>query len=463
MKSLTYYHNRKWFLVFFGLLSGSFLSCKKFIEINPPTTQIAASVVYENDLTATSVVTGIYSRMMDNYPGFANGGISLYAGLSADELQNYSSISFQAEFYANSLTANNAAIGNLWNQAWQFIYSANAVLEGLKNSSTISTKTRKQLEGEAKFIRAFCHFYLVNLFGEIPYITTTDYRINSTIPRQPVTDVYDNIISDLKEAQNLLADDYSFSNNERIRPNRFAAKALLSRVFLYKGDWANADEEASSIINNASVYGLSGDINNVFLKNSKETIWQLQSVMPGLNTPEGNLFILNAAPGSIAIFKPFLSSFEQGDSRKTNWIKSITVGIDTFYYPFKYKIKTASQVTEYYMVLRLAEQYLIRAEARANSGNIAGSQADLNVIRNRAGLANMATNDQASLLLAIEQERKVELFIEWGHRWLDLKRTGRSHPVLSTIKQGWQSHNVLYPIPLIQIQNDPNFSQNPGY
>jgi starch-binding outer membrane protein, SusD/RagB family len=124
------------------------------------------------------------------------------------------------------------------------------------------------------------------------------------------------------------------------------------------------------------------------------------------------------------------------------------------------------QTAEYSTLLRLAEQYLIRSEARAQQNNIAGAQQDINVIRARAGLTATTANDKASLLMAIEQERKVELFTEHGHRWLDLKRTGRAEVILAPIKgSNWQPTDVLYPIPQYQILNDPamNNAQNPGY
>jgi hypothetical protein len=114
-------------------------------------------------------------------------------------------------------------------------------------------------------------------------------------------------------------------------------------------------------------------------------------------------------------------------------------------------------------VLRLAEQYLIRAEARTQQNNIAGAQADVNVIRHRAGLGDTPANDKESLLTAIDQERKHELFNEWGHRWLDLKRTGRADAVLSAIKPQWKPTAVLFPIPESEIINNPALKQNPGY
>lgn len=116
------------------------------------------------------------------------------------------------------------------------------------------------------------------------------------------------------------------------------------------------------------------------------------------------------------------------------------------------------------MVFRLAEQYLIRAEARAQQGDATGAKADINAIRNRAGLPDTDADGQASILAAIEHERRIEFFTEWGHRWFDLKRTGRADAVLSPIKPNWQSTDVLFPIPLQEIENNPNLlPQNAGY
>jgi len=117
------------------------------------------------------------------------------------------------------------------------------------------------------------------------------------------------------------------------------------------------------------------------------------------------------------------------------------------------------------MTLRLGEQYLIRAEARAQQNNISGSQTDLNVIRRRAGLTNTTASDQPSLLAAILDERRHERFCEWGHRWLDLKRTNKVTSTFSSIpyKSAYQPYQQLYPIPIYELATNPNLTQNPGY
>jgi hypothetical protein len=168
----------------------------------------------------------------------------------------------------------------------------------------------------------------------------------------------------------------------------------------------------------------------------------------------------------------FLNVFEAGDFRRKggNWVDSVVVGGNTYFYPAKYKAKiTTGSVTEYMMMFRLAEQYLIRAEARAKQNNISGAQNDLNIIRTRAGLANTSANDQPSLLTAISKERQVELFTELGHRWLDLKRTVKVDEVMTIVTplkgntNGWKSYQQLYPIPYSDIQMNPRLVQNVGY
>jgi len=191
------------------------------------------------------------------------------------------------------------------------------------------------------------------------------------------------------------------------------------------------------------------------------------------NTQDAYYFILpstgpNISGQSSYLSSNLLNSFETGDNRRTNWVGSVTVAGTTYYYPYKYKANGLNaQVSEYAMMLRLGEQYLIRAEARAQQGNISGSATDLNTIRTRAGLANTAANSQPALLAAITHERQVELFTELGQRWLDLKRNGNVDAIMSVacpLKGGtWNTNQQLYPLPLGDLQKDANLTQNPGY
>jgi hypothetical protein len=160
------------------------------------------------------------------------------------------------------------------------------------------------------------------------------------------------------------------------------------------------------------------------------------------------------------------NAFAITDQRR-QWLGKNTVSGQEYWYPRKYKqrsVTTGSSPTEYEVVLRLAEQYLIRAEARAALGNVTGAQEDVNKIRNRAGLANSPANDANSLLTAVGMEKRIEFFAEWGHRWIDLKRREEANTVLSILKgTNWQPTDALYPIPDAELNYNTRLQQNPGY
>lgn len=478
-------------IIYFAILfiAYSEYSCKKLVEVNPPSTRISAGNVYNSDITAIAVLTGIYSKISGtnfNSPATIP-TISLWTGLSSDELSLWSGADPTAmAYYKNSLSVNVGG-GEFWGNAYSYVYTCNAAIEGLSTAKYLTPSVKNQLLGEAKFCRALFYFYLVNLYGDVPLALTTDYTTNSLLARHPMAQVYQNIIDDLKDAQNLLKDGYVQSDAttlfdavsaERVRPNKAAATALLARTYLYVGDYVNAEKQSSAVINNTEYYSII-PLNEVYLKNSKEAIWQLQPVDPFIvNTEEAFNFVLTVPPAGVNNSHPvylsnsLINSVEPGDKRfvNGNWVNEYTDASGTYFYPYKYKdVTTGTGITptEYSTILRLGEQYLIRAEARALQNKITEAQDDLNVIRNRSGLANTTANNKESLLSAIFHERRVELFTELGHRWLDLKRTGNSDKVMSlatVIKGGkWNSHQMLYPLPLSDILKNPSLIQNPMY
>ncbi len=460
-------------IFFLACLSSLTFSCKKFVQIPPPAGQLVSQSLFASDATATSAILGIYSRMVSSN-GFASGGIvsiPVLTGLSGDELNNYALNPWQIQFYTNTLSINNSLLeSSLWSEPYQYIYTANACIEGISASGTISSGVKNQLLGEAMFIRAFCYFYLVNLFGDVPLLTESSYLSNSNAKRESGDDVYKRVVADLNDAENLLSDDYTFDGGERVRPNKSAAQAMLARVFLYNKDWANAERYADTLLSKTNDFALPQDLDSVFLVGSTEAIWQLKPVAQGYNTNEANTFILTGSPVIVTLSPQLVGAFETGDFRKNHWVQSTVTSGTTYFYPFKYKISFqtgSSSLVEYSIVLRLAEQYLIRAEAEAQQNDLTDAATDLNTIRNRAGLANTIAVTQADLLTAILHERQVELFTEWGHRWLDLKRTQAVDSVMPSVTQlkggQWNTNEQLYPIPQPDRQSDPNLGQNPGY
>jgi hypothetical protein len=459
--------------------------CKKLVEVNAPVTSLSSANIYSTDPTAIAAVNANYT-ILSNFGPFARqfGGISGIAGLSADELTLYSGTSDQnlKQYYKNAL-ANNTS--DLWTTIYPLVFRANAALEGLSAATSLTPAVKQQLTGEAKFCRAFIYFYLVNLYGDVPLVLTTDYSVNNLLARTPKDQVWKQIIQDLHDAEILLNSNYPdasllSTSTERVRPTKWAAAALLARAYLYTSNWTGADSATSAVIGN-SLYRLTG-LDTVFKKNSNEAIWQLQPVNIGYNTLDAYFFILPTSGPNSGTWVAYLSDslithFEIGDQRRTHWVNSVTVGGATYYYPYKYKvntndpnnIKSPSAMSEYRMVLRLAEQYLIRAEARAQLNNLPTAKADLDVVRTRAGLLGTTANSQAEILAAILIDRRMELFTEWGQRWLDLKRTGTVNAVMGTggacaVKGGiWNTNWQWYPIPLGELKTDPNLIQNPGY
>ncbi len=212
--------------------------------------------------------------------GGAGESITALLGLSADEFALYPNLLQNLnETYTNSLSSNFPL--PLWSNLYSCIYQANSALEGLNKSTTLSVPIKNQLIGEAIFIRAFCNFYLVNIFGDVPLITTTDYLSNQSLARTSTAEVYDHIITDLKRAKDLLTVDFLAPDGslttDRVRPNKGAASALLSRVYLYTQKWDSAEAEASELIQNSN-YELLPDLNAVFLKNNKERYGTLSRV-----------------------------------------------------------------------------------------------------------------------------------------------------------------------------------------
>jgi hypothetical protein len=444
-------------------------ACKKFVEIDPPETRVPGATVFSNDQLATSALIGLYTNIQNSNNSLLNGATTIYPALSGDEITLTSPSATYDVFLNNSIPSNNSTVATLWSRGYNFIFQANTILEGVEKSAAITEPVRKQLIGEAKFLRALAYFYLVNFYGDVPKITSTDYKTNATLPRSPAAEIYELIVTDLKEAQGLLQTAYvttSAFSTARARANRWAATAFLARVYLFLKDYSKAESEANAVIE-SGMYGLVSNIKNVFLANSNEAILQFIPVST-YNTSEGNIFI----PGSATVRPTFvltnslLNSFEANDQRKVNWTKTVTISAVDYTYPFKYKTQTGgSPYAEYNTVFRLAEMYLVRAESRAQLNNLSGAIGDLNEIRGRAGLLPLSnTLDKAQILAAVEKERRWELFAEFGHRWLDLKRTGNANTVLASLKgTNWQSTDTLYPIPLSQTTNTPFLGQNDGY
>ncbi|MBO9573244.1 MAG: RagB/SusD family nutrient uptake outer membrane protein, partial [Chitinophagaceae bacterium] len=345
------------------------------------------------------------------------------------------------------------------------------------SSRSLTPAVRKQLLGELKFFRSLFYYYIVNLYGDVPWVTTTDYTVNSRIARTAATQVLKNIQADLREAKEELSElflDGTLLNaaaGNRYRVTSFAASALLAKVCLMTGDWEEAATEAGRLIDNHSIFMLD-TLEGCFLVNSPEAIWQLQTVRSWITTTEGNMFMLPASgPGEL---KPFfvshllVSNFEPGDERKSKWMDTVRANNILYYYPTKYKVTGGSaQPAEAATFLRLSDMYLCRAEARMQQERLTEAIGDLDAVRDRAGLPHLGMMDKSAVKDTLLHERQVEMFTELGARFLDMKRLGKIDALMPGICAykgiNWSPYRAFLPIGYPDISRNPNLTQNDGY
>ncbi len=467
MKSLKYYFHpcRKGFVFLRTGLLGVLLllhtACENFLKVDLPSSQLTADDIFKEASTAEAAMLAIYADMRDD--GILH-DVSYFMGMYADELDYYGTENTQTNFYTNSLLPSESYVSSWWNNAYYLIYSANSLLEKIVDSESLDQDVVNRLTGEAFFVRGLLHFYLVNLYGDIPYIVTTDYLQNQDVRRQPVSEVYGLITEDLTEASALLDDAYT--TTYRTRPNKATVMALLARVYLYCGEWQKAVDAASYVISQSGLYTWETDLDKVFLKESTTTLWQWDAKYTTGNTYEGSQFIFTSVPpANVALPTELVSSFDPSDLRKAHWMKEVSDGTQFWYYAYKYKEQSStSSSKEYTILFRLGELYLVRAEAYAELEDLTAARQDLNVIRGRAGLDETTTDTKEELLEAVSLERRYELFTETGHRFFDLKRSGRLDDVLTLLKPGWDTTNRLLPIPEDELLLNPDLGQqNPGY
>ncbi|MGN6417181.1 MAG: RagB/SusD family nutrient uptake outer membrane protein [Pseudobacter sp.] len=469
-----------------GILTLS--GCKKMLEIAPPINSVTTPEIFESNKQAEWAIAAIYSKMINglNENGMSTGQVitdkvfsaglcTILGGLSADELTVPTNLQNADLFaYNNKLTVvNSSKTAMIWESAYKAIFDCNAAIEGIRASSSIlfTDSVRKELTGEALALRAFSYFYLVNFYGDVPLVLSTDFRVTQGLPRSPVVKVYEQIKADLVAARSLLAADYSVGRNERVRVNRWFAEAMLARVYLYTGEYQQAITSASNVIGHTALFSIEQNLNNTFLPNNGETILQLKPAADNSwvqnGVPEGYVLYNVPAAGG-AYFRAYelsgqlAAAFEANDQRKTLWTRQVNAAVVAAKY-------TRAEKQQYYNVIRLSELHLIRAEAimRSTPGNKTNAIEDLNILRRRAGVNEL--DDQLTpeqVITAIAHERRVELFLEWGHRWFDLKRTGEAGDVLSAIpnkQPWWGDYQLLYPIPEEEIRENSNLIQNPEY
>ncbi|WP_412468742.1 RagB/SusD family nutrient uptake outer membrane protein [Pedobacter sp. KLB.chiD] len=439
------------------------LSCEKLIEVELPNNQIISSQVFQDTQTADAALANLYAGLRDTAPlaGTANSTGALL-GTYTDDLDSFSPVANSVyDIFQNQQLDTNIILQSYWASTYQLIYRANAIIEGIETSIAIPQNDKNRIKGEALLIRSILHFYLHQIYGDIPYVTITDYQINKSLSKTAETDVLPKIENDLNQSVALLADAYR--NSERIYLNKKVAELMLAKIYLLQNRNADAESVLKNIVQ-SPLYQFENDINKVFLKTGGHILWQLKPANSGDPTKEAlTYYFSGAAPSGYALSQNLLNIFAATDLRKINWMASVTVGSNTWYRANKYKNRTNNN-TEYSIVFRLEEVYLLLAETLVKQNKLVEALPYVNATRSRAGLTTLINvNSQSTLLNEILLESRKEFFTEMGHRFLDLKRYGRLSD-LTSAKPNWKTYHNRWPLPQKELLLNSNLNpQNPGY
>jgi starch-binding outer membrane protein, SusD/RagB family len=433
-------------------------SCSELLEPKP-IDLLTDDVVLNEPKDVPNVEIGLYSAFRPIIPAAVIAGDA-----TADMLIHNGTFTQYRELGTKQITSANASVATLWGSIYNTVYLANFIIERLPQVSGVTAAQRDRVLGTAHFLRGYAYFVALYSFGGVPKVTDIAIDVNRNIARASESEILDFILDDYTEALSKVP--ASISNAAFV--NEFSVRAALAKYYLYLGNNAQAESFATNVIS-SNEYLLEPKFENLVLKDfTAEAIFEVGYTLaddPGTNGSIGlnNLFVgrREIIPSNQVIVA--LASVESGERFSTISFNSSNLkGSDNGWSVAKYG--TADQDNNNVVVFRLAEMYLIRAEARAKLNNLTGSRDDLNVLRNRAKAPVITSASQSQLIQLIEDERRVELAFE-GHRWYDLVRTNRAKTVMSAFSSNWKDAYELWPIPQREILNNPALAenQNPGY
>ncbi len=446
------------------LLSLSSLSCQKLIEIDFPNNQLPIDLVFGDEQTAEASLAGLYGGLWDaSLVSGGSDGMGATLGIYTDDLSTVftaTNNSF-ADIHRNLLLSTNSVVSSAWTNAYKQIFMANSIIEGVEKSKTLSEASKNRIKGEAIFIRSMLYFYLYQIFGEIPYAIVTDYTVNKTLARMPKDQFLAKVESDMALAVALLPVNYR--NAERIYPNKATAEVLLAKLKMLLGKWSEAEQLSNSVLNQSG-YDFQNDLSKIFLKSSTHIIWQLKPRNANDATKEAVLYNFTSVPTSFMLNTDLINSFAQNDLRRQHYFTAVTSGAQVNYKQTKYKITTVTNTTEYSVIYRLEDVYLMLAESLISQGKVDQAIPYINRTRQRAGLSALASSMPKDLAMdELRDERRKEFFAEHGNRFLDLKRWGILDQ-LSVVKPNWDVHHQYWPLPQNEMLLNSNLRpQNNGY
>ncbi|MCU0393568.1 MAG: RagB/SusD family nutrient uptake outer membrane protein [Thermoflexibacter sp.] len=428
-----------------------------------PQIQVSDEKAITDVQSANAALIGLYNQVQELY----NGRIQRLADVSGTTAQSIGTNLAYRQIDTYSVTSNNSALLDIWTIIYKGVNIANNILTTVPEIQS-SNEEKNHLLGQAYFVRGLLFFEAVRIWGGVPNVAGTN---GIPLPKEPSRSVsfqerasleasYAQVEADLLEASKLLTD-----NSPMGQANKITANALLSRLYLYLKRYSEVERFANAVIGNprnALVFPLTDVFNN---KNTPESIFEIQfnSIDPSdisfFYSPKST-----GGNGEIAAHTEFYNQIDRNDERSRLFVRSNDTGL---WFSTKYNRQANSNNTH---IIRLAEIYLNRAEARAYSNNFSGARADLNAVRARANaIADNTANSIEQLIVAIEKERRLELCFE-GFEWFDLVRTGRAISVLNTVARFnaeparlIDRNRLVFPIPFEEINANPKMNQNQGY
>lgn len=438
-------------------------SCNDFIDLKPidfPTEE----TFYKDVKGLEGAIIGIYDELQSNDQYGAK--FMTLMEVRGDNVKNDNSgasggITYQIEVFTE--TPANSNLSGSWLSLYKTIYRCNLVLQNMENVQ-MTEEQRKQIAGQASFVRALCYFNLVRLWGAVPVITKTqtvaEARDNK---RAAVSEVYDRIIKDLVVAKDLPE---VWPESERGRATSYAARALLAKVYLYMKNYQEVVNELNPVM--AAIHAKRDlalvPMPQTFpndLKTSKDIIFAVQYLKGGVGeSAHQNNRYRNNDNGNIISLEQ--SEFESNADNR----KALVAPTGSGKRPGKFNAPaTNNETSADFPVLRCAEVMLMYAEA-ANELSSSPSQDALNAlnaVRVNANLPEKTLTELSTKELfrqAVYKERRLELALECD-RWFDIVRTGQ----MATVFPGISVYRQLYPVPQTEIENvnDKAGWQNEGY
>ncbi|MBC7391087.1 MAG: RagB/SusD family nutrient uptake outer membrane protein [Opitutaceae bacterium] len=480
---------------------------KKFLDKQPLGQSTEASY-YKTDADMISAVNAAYDPLgWESSGNTANVFFNFFFGdiASDDAIAGGNGSEARIVPYAE-FTVNSQDVGllELWKKYYIGIYRTNLVLTKAPESSA-SESTKKRVTGEAKFLRAFYYFKLVEMFGDVPLITSILTADQYKQAKTPKSVIYSQIEADLIDATlNLPA-----VQGEPGRATSGAAQGLLARVSMFQAKWLQTKEAAERVIS-SGVYALETDYNNIFAvnnKNGKESVFEIQAssatIVGDERQNEGtfiNKYMDPRDQGGFGVNVPSPELIKAFDDEAAKWGKvdprkkaTVISNGDTVsgnvittkngedlkvpgvnYYNRKYYVSpltfsgTQTNGPSNQKVIRLADVYLMAAEAYFNLGADSMAIKYVNIVRKRVNMPLLKSADYSgeTLRQAIWQERRIELAME-SLRFFDIVRQGRSAELIKATAEGknfQKGKNEVFPIPQSEIDLSGGLLiQNPSY